>query len=95
MNSKQRAYLRGLANKVTPIFQIGKGGVNDNFITQVVDALEAREIIKISVLENSLMSPKDAAEEIAVKSGSECIQVIGSKFVLYKESKEKPIIILP
>lgn len=95
MNSKQRSYLRGLANKVTPIFQIGKGGVNDNLITQVVDALEARELIKLSVLENSLISAKEAAKEVSEKTKSECIQIIGNKFILYKESKENPTIVLP
>lgn len=95
MNSKQRAYLRGLANKVTPIFQVGKGGVNDNLIIQVEDALEARELIKLSVLENSLMSVKETAQEISDKTGAECIQVIGNKFVLYKESKENAAIVLP
>lgn len=95
MNSKQRAYLRGLANKVTPIFQVGKGGINDNLIIQVEDALEARELIKLSVLENSLMSVKETAQEISDKTDSECIQVIGNKFVLYKESKENAAIVLP
>lgn len=95
MNSKQRAYLRSLSNNISAIFQIGKAGINDNFIKQVEDALEAREIIKISVLENSLTDVKEAAIEIAEKSQSEVVQTIGNKIVLYKQSTQKPKIILP
>ena len=94
LTSKQRSYLRGLANKIDPIFQVGKGGVNDNLINQVAEALEARELIKISVLNNSDAQTKEAAEEISLAVKADVVQVIGSKFTLYKESKE-PKIILP
>lgn len=95
MNGKQKAYLKGLANKIPAIFQIGKSGINDNLITQINDALEARELIKVSVLENSLLTAKEVAQEIAQASQSEVVQVIGNKFILYKQSEEKPTIILP
>ncbi|MBE6931055.1 MAG: ribosome assembly RNA-binding protein YhbY [Ruminococcaceae bacterium] len=90
MTSKQRAYLRGLANPIETILQVGKGGVNDNMIKQVNDALEARELIKVRVLENSLMSAREAAEEIAEAAGCEVVQTIGTRFVLYKESRTLP-----
>ena len=80
ITSKQRAYLRGLANTMQPIFQIGKGGIEEAFLKQIEDALEKRELIKIKVLENS---------------GCEGIQAIGSKIVLFKQSKKKPTIELP
>lgn len=95
MNSKQRAYLKGLANKVSAIFQVGKSGISENLINQIDDALEARELIKISVLENSLISSKEAAEQISKATKSETVQVIGNKFILYKVSQQKPTIILP
>ena len=88
ITSKQRAYLRSLANTIDAIFQIGKGGINENFIAQINDALEARELIKIHVLDNSIYQTKEAAAFIAKQTGSEIIQVIGAKFVLYKPSKE-------
>jgi RNA-binding protein len=91
MTSKQRAYLRGLANQLSPIFQIGKNPLNDNFYKQVDEALEARELIKLSVLSNSFSIPKEISQEIALATNSFVIQVVGSKFVLYRESKEKVI----
>lgn len=95
LNSKQRSYLRGLANTVAPIFQIGKGGISENMIRQFDDALEARELIKANVLRNSLVDTRTLCEEIAQATGAEVVQVIGSKFVLYKESKEHKTIQLP
>lgn len=95
LNSKQRAYLRKLSNNIPALFQIGKLGINDNFITQINDALEARELIKISVLENSSISAKEAAQQISDLTKSEVVQVIGNKFVLYKQSKQNPTIVLP
>ncbi|MGE4284311.1 MAG: ribosome assembly RNA-binding protein YhbY [Clostridia bacterium] len=95
LSSKQRAYLRSLANTITPIFQVGKGGINDNLVEQINDALEARELIKVSVLNNSLMDAKEVCGELSHLTCSEQVQVIGSKFVLYKESKEKKQIELP
>jgi RNA-binding protein len=95
LTSKQRAYLRGLANKEETIFQIGKGGINDNLIAQVNDALEAREIMKLRVLETAPVTAREAAIELAEKTNSDSVQVIGSRFVLYKESKENKKIELP
>jgi RNA-binding protein len=95
LTSKQRAYLRGLANEIDPIFQVGKGGVNENMIKQISDALEARELIKIKVLNNSLEDAREASNEIAEKTGAEVVQVIGNKFVLYREARENPTINLP
>lgn len=90
LTSKQRAYLRSLANSMDTIFQVGKGGVPDTLIKQVEDALRARELIKMRVLDNSLYSSKEAANEIAEKTGSEVVQVIGTKFVLYKKNEKEP-----
>jgi RNA-binding protein len=95
LTSKQRAYLRGLANKEETIFQIGKGGINDNLVVQVNDALEARELIKLRVLETAPVTAKEAAFELAEKTNSDSVQVIGSRFVLYKESKENKKIVFP
>ncbi len=86
MTSKQRAYLRSLATSLDTIMQVGKDGVGENMIKTVSDALEARELIKLRVLENSGMTPREAAEELAAATGAEVITVIGSKFVLYRES---------
>ena len=95
LNSKQRSYLRSLANTVDPIFQVGKGGIGDNLIKQFNDALEARELVKATVLRNAEESAREISEEIADETGAEVVQVIGSKFVLYKESKKHKEIVLP
>lgn len=95
LTGKQRGYLRGLANTVPPIFQVGKGGVNENMVKQFDDALEARELIKATVLKNSLSETRDICEELAELTNSEVVQVIGSKFVLYRESKNNKVIELP
>ncbi|WP_077368053.1 ribosome assembly RNA-binding protein YhbY [Anaerosalibacter sp. Marseille-P3206] len=95
LTGKQRSYLKSIANGIDPIFQIGKNGINDNFIKQVDDALEAREIIKVNVLNNSFLNAKDAANEVAELTNSEFVQSIGNKFVLYRESKDKKKIELP
>ena len=88
MTSKQRAYLRGVANKIDSIFQIGKNGINENLVKQLDDALEARELIKITVLENSPETGKEAASEIAEAINAEVIQVVGNKFVLFRKRKK-------
>ena len=93
--SKQRSYLRSLANGLEPIFQVGKGGIGENMIKQFNDALEARELVKASVLKNSASDTKEISEEISSRTGADIVQVIGSKFVLYKESKNDKVIILP
>lgn len=88
MTSKERAYFRSLANTMQPIFQIGKNGISDNTIKQVDDALEARELIKITVLETAGEATRDLANDLAKEVNAEVIQVIGSKFVLYRKSKK-------
>ena len=95
LTSKQRSYLRSLANGIEPIFQVGKGGVSENMIKQFNDALEARELVKASVLKNSMSDTRDISQEISSLTGSDVVQVIGNKFVLYKESKEDKVIVLP
>ena len=92
LNSKQRAYLKGLASNIDPTFQIGKGGVNDAQVAQIDDYLRVHELIKIKVLENSMYTSREAAEEIASKIGADVVIVIGSKAVLYKPNPEKPVI---
>lgn len=95
LTSKQRAYLRSLAQNLEPIFQVGKGGISDNMCEQISNALEARELIKLRVLDNSDYTAKEAAEEIAEAVGADSVQVIGTKFVLYRESTDKKKIELP
>ena len=95
LTGKQRSYLRSLANNLQPIFQVGKGGVNDNMIKQFADALEARELIKATVLRNADCETKIVSEEIAELTQSQVVQVIGSKFVLYKTSEKNAVIELP
>lgn len=95
MTSKQRAYLRSLANSISAIFQIGKNGINDNLIKQVNDALEARELIKISVLETAPEANNSLAKELAMKTDSILVQVIGNKITLYRPRKENSKIVLP
>ena len=95
ITGKQRAYLRGLANNMDPIFQLGKNGIEETFLKQIEEALEARELIKIKVLENSGLDTREASNEICEKIGCEGIQAIGSKMVLYKKSSKKPKIEIP
>lgn len=92
LTSKQRAKLRSISSKEDTILQVGKNGIGDTLIKQVADALLAREIIKMRVLENALMDPREAAEELAEATESEVVQVIGTKFVLYKRNQKNPII---
>lgn len=95
MTSKQRAYLRSLSNKIDAILQIGKNGINDNLIKQLDDALEARELIKITVLETAPESAKDLSFEIAEKTNSVVVQVIGNKITLFRQKKKDSKIELP
>lgn len=95
LKGKERAYLRGLANDLTPIFQIGKNGIEEAFLKQVEEALEKRELIKIKVLENSGLETREASDYICSKVGAEGIQAIGNKIVLYKQSKKNPKIEIP
>ncbi len=89
MTSKQRAYLKGLAMKIDPIFNVGKGSISPELTAGIDEALEARELIKISVLKNCLDDPKEIGHVLAERTHSELVQVIGKKIVLYRESKEK------
>lgn len=95
MTSKQRAYLKSLAMKITPILQIGKFSVTPELISAVDEALEARELIKMHILKNCFDDPKEIAQVIAERTRSEVVQVIGKKVVLYRESKDNKKIELP
>ena len=95
LNGKRRAFLRKMANELDPVFQVGKGGISEEMCLQIGNCLEARELIKLRVLENSGYETREAAEEIAAKTAAEVVAVIGSRFVLYRESKTKKIIELP
>lgn len=96
MTSKQRAYLKGLAMTMDPILQLGKYSLTPEFTTSVAEALAARELIKISVLQNCADDPRTLAEILAERTHSEIVQVIGKKIVLYKEGKDdKKKIVLP
>lgn len=86
LTSKQRAYLRGLANGESAILQIGKGGLGDNLVKTVSDALEARELIKMTVLETCMETPKEAANTVARAVGADVVGVVGRKIILYRES---------
>ena len=95
MTSKQRAYLRSLAQKIDPIFQVGKTGVTENQIEQLSNALEARELVKITLLNTIPTDKETIANEIATKTDSEIVQIIGKKLTIYKRSVNKPQIELP
>ena len=89
LTSKQRAQLRAMANAIDPVVHIGKGDLGDNLITQADQALEARELIKCRVLETSELTPREAADALAKAARAEVVQVIGTKFVLYRPSHKK------
>lgn len=97
MTTKQRAYLKGLAMNLDPIFQIGKSSLTPEFTASIDEALEARELIKISVLKNCMDEPKELAQTLAERTRSAVVQVIGKKIVLYREAddKQKRKIVLP
>ena len=95
LTSKQRAFLRSIASNEDTILMLGKGGMSDDIIKQADDALTAREIIKGKALETSPLSAREAAEEIAEATNSEVVQVVGRKFVLYRENKDDKKIVLP
>lgn len=95
MTSKQRSYLKGLASTMDPIFQVGKGSVTPEITEAIGEALDARELIKISVLKNCMDDPREIADVIAERTHSEVVLVIGKKIVLYKPKKKDPKIMLP
>lgn len=95
MNSKQRSYLKSIAMTTEPTFQLGKGRITPEFTAAIDEALEAKEILKITVLNNCMESPSDLAVVLAERTRSEIVQVIGKKIVLYRESSKKKRIELP
>ncbi|HGZ4947437.1 TPA: ribosome assembly RNA-binding protein YhbY [Staphylococcus aureus] len=95
LTGKQKRYLRSLAHNIDPIFQIGKGGINENMIKQIDDTLENRELIKVHVLQNNFYDKKELAETLSEATHSELVQVIGSMIVIYRESKDNKEIELP
>ncbi|MBU5672329.1 ribosome assembly RNA-binding protein YhbY [Paenibacillus brevis] len=95
LSGKQKRYLRSLAHHLQPIFQVGKGGTNEQIIRHISEALERRELIKVSILNNNLDDPKEIAEELAEGAEAELVQLIGRTIVLYKESRDYKQIELP
>lgn len=95
LTGKQRSYLKAIANQLTPIIQIGKGGVTENVIRQLDDALEAREIVKGRVLKNCGEEVRDVVDKLAERTGAQVVQVIGNNFVLFRPSKEESTIKIP
>jgi len=95
MTSKQRAYLKSLAQTMDPIFQIGKASLTPENTNAIAEALEARELIKISVLNNCMDDPREIAQIVAERTRAQVVQVIGKKIVLYREGKDNKKIVLP
>ena len=95
LSSKQRAYLRSMSQQLDTIFQIGKGRITEEICFQISNALEARELIKCRVLENSGYTAKEAAEEISAAIGADVVSCVGTRFVLYRESENKKKLELP
>ncbi|OXM86164.1 ribosome assembly RNA-binding protein YhbY [Paenibacillus rigui] len=95
LTGKQKRHLRSLAHHLNPIFQVGKGGVNDHLIRHIEEAIEVRELIKITVLNNCLEDRNEIGQQLAEGAGAELVQVIGKIIVLYKESKDHKTIELP
>jgi len=95
LTGKQKRYLRSMAHHLQPIFQVGKGGTNDHLVRHISEAIEVRELIKVSVLNNCMDDPKEIAVEVAEAAGAELVQVIGKTIVLYKESTDHKKIELP
>lgn len=94
MNNRQRAYLSGLASKLNPIFQIGKASLTPEIVAAIDEALEKRELIKISILKNCFDDPKEIAQMLAERTHSSVVRIIGKKIILYRPAK-KPVIELP
>lgn len=95
LTGKQKRFLRSKAHHLNPIFQVGKGGVNENMIKQIADALEARELLKVSVLQNCEQDKDEVAQMLTQGANAELVQVIGNTIVLYKESRENKQLQLP
>lgn len=95
MTSKQRSYLKGLAMNIDPVFQVGKSSITPEYTEAILEAFNTKELIKISVLKNCLDDPRMIAQTLAERTGSQVVQVIGKKIVLYKPDKKDPKIVLP
>ncbi|WP_432664245.1 ribosome assembly RNA-binding protein YhbY [Wukongibacter baidiensis] len=95
ITSKQRSYLKGIAHNMDPIVHMGKEGITEGFLKQLDDILEARELIKVNIQKSSILDTKEAANEVARLTKAEFVQAIGRKFVIYREAKEDPQIVLP
>ena len=95
LTGKQKRFLRAKAHHLQAIFQVGKDGVNDNMIKQLIDVLEKRELIKVSILQNCLEDKETVATQIKEQTGAEIVQIIGNQIVFYKRSTENPMIELP
>ncbi|PAQ16517.1 RNA-binding protein [Bacillaceae bacterium SAOS 7] len=95
LTGKQKRFLRAEAHHLDPIFQVGKGGVNDNMIKQIGEALEARELMKISILQNCDEDKQEVAQSIAKGAKAHVVQIIGNIIILYKESRENKQLVLP
>lgn len=95
LTSKQRAYLKGLASNLEPVFQIGKASLTPEVTNAVEEAFNTRELLKVAVLKNCLDDPRAIAEALADRTHSTVVHVIGKKIVLYKKDKKNPKIILP
>jgi len=95
LTGKQKRYLRAMGNEMDPILQVGKGGIGETLVTQTNETLQARELFKGRVLQNCLEEPKTVAAELAERTGAELVQVIGRNFLLFRQSKDKPVIELP
>lgn len=94
ITSKQRAQLRSMANSLETIVQVGKGGVNESVVSSVSDALKARELIKGKVLESAMLTAREVCDQLSISCKAEPVQVIGTKFVLYKRNEKEPKIVL-
>ena len=95
LTGKQKGFLRSMANEMDPILQVGKGGITEAVVTQTNEVLEVRELIKCRVLQNCSEEPKVVATELAEQVEADLAQVIGRNFLLYRRSKDKPVIVLP
>lgn len=95
LTGKQKRYLRSEAHHLDPIFQVGKGGVNNHMLKSIAEALEVRELLKVSILTNNTDDKHEVAEELAQGTGAELVQLIGKTVILYKESTENKRIVLP
>lgn len=95
LTGKQRSHLKALAHNLDPLFQLGKNGLSDNFIKQVDEALENRELVKINILNNSTMETEELSKELVETLGAEFVQNIGNKVIIYRESEENKEIKLP